>query len=229
MRRLLLLILLLPAFASAAPDRAGLIQAWETAMRKDGTLDAQASGDYRYHNESLGYDGRVRLLTAIVRAEKSGQNADDHVTARGSVDFELSDLPAAQGGAPSVGLSSWKAERQSFVYMNDRQAWLTIAEWASSYYRGGDRMTAETWSRWGLLLALLAVLALAVAFVLVVQRRAFRLLRDSAEVNRLGRENIARAAEMRDAQVATTRESLELARHNAATLDAILDELRRRG
>jgi hypothetical protein len=228
-RRLLLLILLLPAFASAAPDRAGLIHAWETAMRKDGTLEAQAGGDYRYRNESLGYDGRVRLLTAIVRAERTGQGADDHITARGTVDFELPDLPVAQGDAPSVGASSWKAERQNFVCMDDGRTWQTIAEWASSYYRGGDRMTPETWSRWGFLLALLAVLVLAVAFVFSVQRRAFRLLRDSAEVNRLGRENIARAADLRDAQVATTRESLELARRNAATLDAILEELRRRG
>jgi hypothetical protein len=49
MRRLAILIpiLLLPALACAAPDRAGLIQAWEAAMRRDGTLEAQADGDYR--------------------------------------------------------------------------------------------------------------------------------------------------------------------------------------
>jgi hypothetical protein len=69
---------------------------------------------------------------------------------------------------------------------------------------------------------------LAVAFVYRVQRRAFRLLRESAEVNRLGRENIVRAGELRDAQLAATQESLELARRNAATLAAILEELRRR-
>lgn len=97
----------------------------------------------------------------------------------------------------------------------------------AAYYRGGDT-TREGWLRWGIVPALLAVLALAVALVYAVQRRAFRLLRDSAEVNRLGRENIARAAELRDAQLAATQESLELARRNAATLGAILDELRRR-
>lgn len=41
MRRLALRFMLLPALASSAPDRAGLIQAWEAAMRRDGTLDAQ--------------------------------------------------------------------------------------------------------------------------------------------------------------------------------------------
>ncbi len=112
--------------------------------------------------------------------------------------------------------------------MDDRQAWLSIAEWAAAYHRDDDRASAEGWSRWGLVLALLAVLVLAVAFVYAVQRRAFGLLRDSAEVNRLGRENIVRAAELRDAQLAATQESLELARRNAATLAAILDEIRRR-
>jgi len=231
MRRLVLLILLLPAFACAAPDRAGLIQAWEAAMRRDGTLEAQADGGYHYRSESLGYDGRVRLLTAIVRAE-AGRGSDDHVAARGAVDFDLPDLPVAQQAAPqtSVGVTGWKAERQNFVYVDDRKAWLSIMEWAADYYRGGDGdgTIGAAWSRWGLVLGLLGVLVLAVAFVYMVQRRAFRLLRDSAEVNRLGRENIVRAAELRDAQLAATRESLELARRNAATLGAILEELRRR-
>lgn len=228
MRRLVL-ILLLPTLACAAPDRAGLIQAWEAAMRHDGALEAQAGGDYHYRSESLGYDGRVRLLTAIVRADRAGRAGDDPVAAHGTVDFDLTDLPVAQQAAPqaSVGVASWKAERQNFVYVDDRQAWLSIADWAAAYYRGGDT-TRGGWLRWGIVPALLAVLALAVALVYAVQRRAFRLLRDSAEVNRLGRENIARAAELRDAQLAATQESLELARRNAATLSAILDELRRR-
>lgn len=235
MRRLAILILipilLLPALACAAPDRAGLIQAWEAAMRRDGTLEAQADGDYRYRSESLGYDGRVRLLTAIVRAE-AGRRDDDHVAARGTIDFDLPDLPVAQQAASqaSVGVAGWKAERQNFVYVDDRKAWLSIMEWAADYYRGsdGDGTIGGTWSRWGLVLGLLGVLVLAVAFVYRVQRRAFRLLRESAEVNRLGRENIVRAGELRDAQLAATQESLELARRNAATLAAILEELRRR-
>jgi hypothetical protein len=229
MRRLVVLILLLPALACAAPDRAGLIQAWEATMRRDGVLEAQADGDYRYRNESLGYDGHVRLLTAIVRADRTGRGVDDHVTAHGTVDFALPDLPVAQGDTPSVGVNSWKAERQNFVYMDDRQAWLSIAEWAAAYYGRGDRMTLETWSRWGLVAILSVLLVLAFGGAIAVQRRARRLLRDSAEVNRLGREGIERAAELRDAQLATTQESLELARRNTATLSAILDELRRRG
>jgi len=229
MRRFVVLILLLPALACAAPDRPGLIHAWEAAMRRDGTLEAQADGDYRYRSESLGYDGRVRLLAAIVRAEAGRRRGDDRVAARGTVDFDLPDLPVAQASPQaSAGVAGWKAERQNFVYVDDRQAWLSIAEWAAAYYRDDDRASAEGWSRWGLVLALLAVLVLAVAFVYAVQRRAFGLLRDSAEVNRLGRENIVRAAELRDAQLAATQESLELARRNAATLAAILDEIRRR-
>ncbi|HEY6941338.1 hypothetical protein [Dokdonella sp.] len=228
MRRLVFPILLLPTLAFAAPDRAGLIQAWEAAMRRDGTLEAE-DGGYRYRSESLGYDGSVRLLAAIVRAE--GGHGADHVAARGTVDFDLPDLPVAQPATPlaPVGVASWKAERQNFVYTDDRQAWLSIAEWAAAYYRDDERASDGFWSRWSLVLGLLGVLLLAFALVFAVQRRAWRLLRESADVNRLGRENIARAAELRDAQFAATQESLELARRNAATLAAILEELRRRG
>jgi hypothetical protein len=90
-------------------------------------------------------------------------------------------------------------------------------------------MTLETWSLRGLVAILSVLLVLAFGGAIALQRRARRLLRDSAEVNRLGREGIERAAELRDAQLATTQESLELARRNTATLSAILDELRRRG
>ncbi len=75
-RFFVLLFLLLPAFASAAPDRAGLISAWEAAMRVDGTLEVQDDGDYRYRSESLGYDGRVRLLTSD-RAVAGNAGRDD--------------------------------------------------------------------------------------------------------------------------------------------------------
>jgi hypothetical protein len=61
-----------------------------------------------------------------------------------------------------------------------------------------------------------------------VQRQAKRQLAGASEVNRLARENIERSALLQEEQRARMLESLELARRNAATLDAILEELRRR-
>ena len=232
-RLILLLILLAPAVAAAAPDRAGLIEAWEAAMRHDGQLEPQADGDYRYRSDSIGYDGRLKRLTAIVRTDGMAAEGLHGIQATGSVDFELPDLPASSQGVQSPGLLSWKSERQNFFYDIDKQAWLSMSEWARAFRTPGeDEEAPSRWPEWarnyGPLLFLLVFLAAVLAGASRQQRRVRALMAESHEINRMGRENLDRAAELREAQVAATQESLELARRGAATLEAILDELRRR-
>lgn len=228
MRRFLLLFLMLPALASAAPDRAGLIHAWEAAMRSDGVLDAQADGSYHYRSETVGYDGNVKLLTAIVSRDGLLGDATGSMGARGIVDFDLTDLPGSAARPESMGLSSWRAQKQSFVYDDAKQAWLPMAEWAKSYYRG--RKTGITFwlLDYAVPLGLLALLVSVFWVVIRVQRRANRQLGASDDITRRSRENIERAAKLQEAQQARLQESIELARRNTATLEAILEELRRR-
>jgi hypothetical protein len=228
MHRFLLLILVLPAVAWAAPDRAGLIQAWEAAMRKDGALEAQADGGYRYRSESIGYDGGVKIVSAIVRPSDVW-DADRGAT--GTVDFDLGDVPTVRGDAAPTGLATWKAERQSFVYDGAKQSWQTSMDWARSRYRGegGYRDATIRWLLgYGAPVGLLTLLVLVFLWLGRVQRQAKRQLAGASEVNRLARENIERSALLQEEQRARMLESLELARRNAATLDAILEELRRR-
>lgn len=229
----LLWILLLPALAAAAPDRAGLIEAWEAAMRRDGQLEPQADGDYRYRSDSIGYDGRLKRLTAIVRTDGMPGEGVPGIQATGSVDFELPDLPMSSQGTQSPGLLGWKSERQNFFYDIDRQAWLSMSEWARADRGPGDEQAApDRWRAWALtygpLLVLFVFLAAVLAGASRQQRRVRALMAESHEINRMGRENLDRAAELREAQSAATQESLELTRRLAATLEAILDELRRR-
>ena len=229
----LLWILLLPALAAAAPDRAGLIEAWEAAMRRDGQLEPQADGDYRYRSDSIGYDGRLKRLTAIVRIDGVAGEGAPGVQATGSVDFELPDLPVSSQGTQSAGLLGWKSERQNFFYDIDQKAWLSMSEWARAYRGAEDERDAPNrWREWtltyGPLLALFVFFAAVLAGASRQQRRVRALMTESHEINRMGRENLDRAAELREAQSAATQESLELARRTAATLEAILDELRRR-
>lgn len=80
-----------------------------------------AAGEYHYRNESLGYDGRVKLLTAIVQADRQPGEDVAKTPARGTVDFDLPDLPATQQNAVSIGIQSWKADRESFVYDADNR------------------------------------------------------------------------------------------------------------
>ncbi len=149
----------------------------------------------------------------------------------GSVDFELPDLPASSQGSPSSGLVSWKAERQSFFYDANKPSWLTMAQWRDDQIQGDDGGAATPWSPWlstyGLLVGLLIFLVAVLWGAARQQRRVRGLLAESHKVNRMGRENIERAAALREAQVAAAQESLELARRNAAVLEAILARLQR--
>jgi len=228
MRRLVLLFLLLvPALAVAAPDRAGLIKAWESAMRHDGALDAQADGEYHYRNESLGYDGRVKLLTAIVQTDRLPGGDVTKVQARGTVDFDLPDLPTAPANAMSIGVQSWKSERESFLYDADKQVWLSIMEWAKGRQHGeGGR--AFSWLLDWMPIGLVVIVVIVFWGAFRIQRRAGRQLTDSADIGRRSRETIERAAKLQDEQKARTEESLSLARRNTALLESILEELRKR-
>lgn len=231
MRRVLflLLILLLPVIASAASDRAGLIKAWEADMRRDDKLDALPDGSYHFKSESLGYDGSVRLLAAIVREDAGMGRNGSGMRASGSVDFDLTDLSPEQRASNVVGI--WKAGRQNFVFDGEKNAWLSIAAWVKAQNRSssfGEGFSSAGFVLDAALLGFLLFLLLVFWLVLRQQRRSRSLLDESSALNRMGRENIERTGELRETQAATMRESLELARHNAQTLDAILAELRRR-
>ena len=228
MRRLALLFMLLPALACAAPDRAGLIQAWEAAMRRDGTLDIQPDGEYHYRNESLGYDGRVKLLTAIVQPRPQSGEEASKAPAHGTVDFDLPDLPAAQQNAVSIGIQSWKSDRESFVYDADKQAWLSIMDWARERYRGEGGGVLHWLLDYAVPIGLLVLLAAIFWGAFRIQRRAGRQLTDSSEITRLSRKNVERAEQLQEAQKARMEETLALARRNTALLEAILEELRKR-
>lgn len=215
---------LLPVLACAAPDRADLIRTWEAEMRRAGTFEPQADGTYRFACPALGYDGHVRLLTAIVRDDAARARAAGGVTAMGTVDFELSDLSPEQ--RDSIGLASWKSERQNFVYDDAKQSWLSIAQWAEVQSQGRP----SAWLRPDpTLIGFLVVLVLVTVLLVRQNRRARGLLAESSEVNRMARDNLASARALREEQAEALRESLALSRRGTAALEAILAELRRRG
>lgn len=225
-RRIVLFVwlMLLPALACAAPDRADLIHAWEAEMRHAGTFEPQADGNYRFACPALGYDGHVRLLTAIVRDDASRARIAGGVTAMGTVDFELSDLSPEQ--RDSIGLASWKSERQNFVYDGAKQSWLSIAQWAEAQSQDRGRVW---WRLDPVLIGLFVALLLLVVLFSWQHRRARGLLAESSEVHRMARDNLVSARTLREEQAEAMRESLALSRRSAATLEAILAELRRRG
>jgi len=233
MRRLMLLFLLVPTLACAAPGRAGLIKAWEAAMGRDGTLAAQPDGSYRYHNEAIGYDGAVHIVSAIVRTDGFEEIGQADMTAMGTVDFDLVDMPERPKDSMASGLMMWKAERQSFIYDDKPQAWQTASEWAKSHYEHADGVGYPHPSlRWVLDYLIPAGLVALLVFLFLwlsrAQRQSKSTMKDASEINRVARENVERAAKLQDEQKARMEESLALARRNTELLESILDELRKR-
>lgn len=233
MHRLVWLLLLAPAFVFAAPDRAGLIKAWEAAMNRDGALAAQPDGSYRYHNEAIGYDGAVSIVSAIVRSEGTEELGQPGMTAMGTVDFDLVDMPARPKDSMASGLMMWKAERQSFIYDDKQQTWQTAVAWAKSHYDSADDMgRSRAPLRWlmdyAIPIGLVALLLAVFAWLSRAQRQSRLTMKDASEVNRFARENVERAARLQDEQKTRMEESISLARRNTALLESILEELRKR-
>lgn len=232
MRRfVLLLLLLVPALACAAPDRAGLIKAWESAMSHDGVLTARPDGNYSYHNEAIGYDGQIHVVSAIVRSDGFEEIGQADMTAMGTVDFDLVDMPERAKDSTASGLMMWKAERQSFIYDDKQQTWQTTSEWAKSHY-GGDAGYRRSPLRWlmdyAIPIGLVALLVAVFWWLSRAQRQSRSTMKDASEINRVARENVERAAKLQDEQKARMDESLVLARRNTALLESILEELRKR-
>lgn len=219
----------------AAPDRAGLIQAWETEMRRDGQLEAVPDGGYRYINEGLGYDGPVKIVAALVQRQSAMLQADKQLAASGTVDFELSDWDETVRN--SVAVLSWKAERQQFVYRDQQQDWLPMMGYYRERYGYDSHDEGEgpvsyqsQFRRFGDLWLLLGLCVVVIGLLVLVARQARKardMYAEARDINRLARENIERARVLHEANAAAVRESLELARRKAETLEAILAEIRR--
>lgn len=218
----------------AAPDRAGLIQAWEADMGREGALERQPDGSYRYQSEALGYSGTLKVLAAILPRDNVMARADKRIEATGSVDFELSDLSPPQ--RESMTLRSWIAQRQQYVYDRESQAWISMMGYYQDQYgldeNGDDGVVAQQSSMWwfgdiGLLLVLAAAVVVLLVLVARQARKAGAMYREAREINQLARENIERARELHEANAAAVRESLDTSRRSAESLDAILAELRR--
>lgn len=211
-----------------APNRESLIEAWETELRREGTLEKVEDSLYRYSNATFAYDGQVRLLAALVQETWSSHSAE---TPRylGSVDFELSDLSEQLRETRSI--LGWMAERQSYVFDEAGGSWQTSMRYYANLYAGeGSGLTGSWWWRvltggwiWFFLLVFIAALLIGVSRQ---QGKARSIIDDSKEINRMARENLEQARQLQTENHAMLRESMELARQRNATLDAILQALK---
>ena len=223
---------LLSGAAAAAPDRESLIEAWVAHMQTaSGTLSFERSGEdtFRLRDDSLPYDGEVRIVGALVRPTEV-QYVDSAFTHMGSVEFNLVTL--ADDRRYTQTYSYWMADRQLFYYSETEAAWLGQADYAlalqEEYGSSGAALGPLSFMlNYGIWIALLALLVWVFRVLGRHQKKATSLMDDSASINEMARKNLERSAELHEESIEMTRQILEVQKANQALLAQIRDNTSR--
>lgn len=215
------------AVTLAAADRDSLVAAWAEAMAgMPGTETFEARDDGRYYlaDESLPYEGEVRIVSSLVRPADVMTESSDF-THTGMVEFELIDLP--QERRENQSYYYWLSDRQSLYYSADADAWLSPADYRVALQESygpppsfGPLSFMLNYGIWAFLLLLLAWVFLTLN---KHQRKAKNMMDETVAINEMARENIERSAEIQQESIEITRKVLEIQQTNQRLLEQIRD------
>ena len=224
-KAIFLLLLLSTAALAGEPDRASLIEAWEDALRSlPSTKALEATGDdtYRFEDSEIDYAGELLITGALIRPNDS-YGFDTEFTHFGMVEFELTDLPPER--LASQLYYYWLSDRQTLHYSSERNAWLSTKAYQQSFAPGeglgislGPLAFMMNYGIWILLVGLLVFVFLSIG---KQQKKAKTLMEDTADINRMARENLERAETMQKEVISIAREAQELQKQNNALLERI--------
>ena len=233
-RRLIVLAALAAATTAlaAAPDRDGLIGAWEAHLRalpSTKVLEPRGEQTWFLEDTDLPYRGEIRLAGALVRPADNIGGAGDF-THMGLVELQLTDLTDAQRATQSYYY--WLSDRQTLYYSESAQEWLGTAAYQQALndlYRP-SRISLGPLSfmlNYGVWFLLVGLIVFVVVLIVRQSGKARALMDDSAEINRRARENIERGAELQAELSELARQSRDLQAENNALLRELIDTLRR--
>ncbi len=228
-----LIVLFVGAYAANAgpetPDRDSLVSAWEAHIAAlPSTLAFEALGDgvYRFEDADLPYEGKLRIVGALVRSADTG-GYDTGFSYLGMVDFELTDIPVER--LSSQVYYYWLGDRQTLHYSDAERRWVDIATYQASiagiYNTGASFGVLSFMLNYGIWIVLIAVVIFGIIAVGKQAKKARSLMDDSAAINDKARENIDRAEGLQDEILAIARETRDLQADNNALLRQMLDTL----
>lgn len=226
-----LLALLLPLTALAAPDRASLVEAWEVHIASlPGTQEFEAAGDglYRIKDTDLPYEGELRVIGALLRpVEYSG--FESGFSQFGMVEFELTDLPAERRNSQSYFY--WIADRQTLHFSDELQSWVSPQDYQEAlttlYEPDVSLGPLSFMLNYGIWVFLIALIVFVLIAIKKQSTKARALIDDSADINRLARENLQRAEGLQNEVLEISRGSQELHRETNRLLGEILARLQK--
>jgi len=221
-----LILLACSTMSQAAADRESLLAAWETHLRQMPStvvLEAEGDGAYHFEDSDLPYDGTLRVISAIVRSSEVA-GYDSGFPAMGIVEFWLDDLPEERLG--SQGYYYWLADRQMLHYLEAEDRWIDASAYqqlvASELH---DNLPYST-SSWllgnGIWILLVALIVFAFVTLRASQRKARKLMDETADINRKARENLDRSERMQQEVLAIAGESRDLHRETNGLLRKLL-------
>ena len=229
---LLLLLLLASTALAGEPDRASLLTAWEDALRglpSTTTLEATGDNTYRLEDSDIDYAGELVVTGVLIRPNDS-YGFETEFTHFGMVEFELTDLPPER--LASQLYYYWLSDRQTLHYSSEDGAWLNTKAYQESFSPGGELGISlgplafmMNYGIWILLIALLVFVFLSLG---KQQKKAKGLMDDSADINKMARENLERAEAMQKEIVTIAREAQALHKQNNALLERIASAVERR-
>lgn len=209
--------------AFAQPTEAGLVAAWEKALRSEPEtirLEKQSEGSYRFATKRFPFDGELKLLKATVE-EANGTSQ----FIPGIVEVELVGLPERVLKDYERSYSYW--QRGNMLYYDvASKRWLAGKEFQEAARK---RAGAAIWgasSLWGWIPTLFWVLILIIVIWMLVRLRR----RQSSYAKRIERsfEISERLLQLSEKNTQTAERASQLAAESHQVLKEILVELRKR-
>lgn len=227
MRIVVIFMLVLTGFGvHAQPDKASLLDAWETRIVElGGTLDPQPDDTYLLTDDSLPYEGTVVVVSTLIRAAPEQSYGDVQVSHSGIVEFRLEDLPVERTGSQLYYY--WLTDRQNFQFLDDSQEWISQSQYNNLLQNSrGSSYSALSWFvNWGFWIVVLILVIWLAVFLGRSQKKAKSLMSDSADINNLARENIERSAELQAEMAGLARKNAQLMEDNNVLLRQILESV----
>lgn len=231
MRILVIIMLALTGLgAHAQPDRTALLDAWKSRMTElGGTLQPQSDEAFFLTDDSLPYEGKVEIVSALIRSAPEQSYGDIVISHSGIVEFRLEDLPTER--TASQLYYYWLADRQNFHFLSDTQEWISQARYNQLLQNShSTSYSALSWIvNWGFWIVVLGLVIWLALFLGRSQKKAKSLMSDSADINNLARENIEKSAELQNEMAGLARKNAQLMEDNNVLLRQILESVSRSG
>ncbi len=195
------------AAAAGAPTQAGLLAAWEKAMKDDPaskTFQKTADRTYRFQTDRFPFDGELRVLNLVI--DDRGLAAEEGLPGMvlGVVETELVGAPADFQEKHAMAWSIWNAGNTLFWHQASGR-WLTSREYSSAASR--EYRNRQPWYAFLLENIWFLVLLAFLVFMALLATKTRRQMKTAMSYQAWAQKAMERSLELSERSVATAEDS----------------------